>query len=546
LVEPVIGEKAIETIKAPVERQELRDSVQKALERTEERFKVEYTVKNVQEAIHALPLSDLPSVINAVDSFLARPTDPGLANIIIEQLRINFPGLPAENIKDGAFAYLRILREELVSLSSEVREKLSTIANLQIQNDTQRIAATLENILEHITQANKEETPYSFPKTSPASTPIKINTENLTLAVQTALTELFALRTLFALDVLDLLDEGHTHQRRDLALTWMTKDVSDGWYLEWSSSQSLDSESSLPHLGKRKDVRHTAQVVTAHIRWKNTRQPLASLLNSIVGSCLPTSGFWSESPNQTEPRLLASIYAVEALGYSVAGKFRLSLEDMLDAQGASNTRTALRRGLTAFHNDADNGGGLLGFSFSKPTPYLTGIGLFRLAPLGRVNQDFQELVEKTINGLSSVMEDSGWVDYSVVHDIRPLTLKRTTLRVAAGMGLAHRAGFEIPDQVKKVVIEKAQEYVLDEDVNDLDSPDFACALLCLLSFYEHASENVNWDEMEQGVVQKRSEYMKTWNSNFQNHLGRLDIGRRLGLPDYEELSQVLEERIRLL
>ena len=581
LVEPVIGEKAIETIKTPNEQRELKESIQKALEKTEERFNTEYTDKAVQEAIHALPLSNLPSMVRAVQDFFARPTDPALANIIIEQLRINFNNLPEEQIKYGTFAYLRILREELVSLSSEIREKLSTIASLQIQNDTQRIANTLDNIFEHIAKGDKAEKPYLQPKFLSEPLPVEINTDKITIACQTALTELLALqypwgewsdrrtklesiiaerephrgpegpkpnvaRTLFALDVLDLLNNGHTQSQRDSALAWITKDISDGWYLEWSSSQSLDSESILPHLIKRKDVRHTAQIVTAYIRWKNSREPLASLLKSIAESCLPVSGFWSESPNQTEPRLLASVYALEALGYAVAGKFRLSLEDLLDEHGASNTRTALRRGLTAFHKDADSGNGLLGFSFSKPTPYLTGIGLFRIASLGRINQDFQELVEKIITGLSSTIEKDGWVDYSVTQNSRELTRKRTTLRVAAGMGLAHRAGFTIPNEVKKVVIEKAQEFVLDEDNNDLDSPDFACVLLCLFSFYDQVKGSLNWDEIESNVSKKRVENSEVWRDNFEKYLARLELGLRFGLPDYEELSKVFEERIRLL
>jgi len=240
LVEPVIGEKAIETIKIPKEQRELQDSVQKALEKTEERFNTEYTDRTVQEAIRALPLSNLPSMVRAVQDFFARPTDPALANIIIEQLRLNFNNLPEEQIKYGTFAYLRILREELVSLSSEIREKLSTIASLQIQNDTQRIANTLDNILEHIAKGDKTEKPYLHPNISSEPLPVEINAEKIAVACQTALTELLTLqypwgewsdrrtrlesiiaerephrgpegpkpnvaRTLFALDVLDLL-----------------------------------------------------------------------------------------------------------------------------------------------------------------------------------------------------------------------------------------------------------------------------------------------------------------------------------------------------
>lgn len=353
-------------------------------------------------------------------------------------------------------------------------------------------------------------------------------------------------RTLFALEVLNYFKGSFLDRQARLGLTWMTQAVSEGWYWEWTSTQSLDSESSVPNLVPRRDVRHSAQVTSALCRWATKRDPLASLLNNLATSCVLNNGFCPDTPGESAPRLLASVYVVEALGYSVSGRFRLSLDDLIDNRSVIDVKSSLRRGLNALHRECDYGDGLIGHSFSGPTPYLTGIALFRLASLSSTNHDFRELTEKMVAGLIATAESSGWVDYSVKSPTRSKTRKRTTLRVAAGLGLASREGVVIPKNIIGLALDQACEFVLDEDEMDLDSPDFACALLCIFSFLEEVKESIDLQSLEADVQENRRKYLPVWLKNYERHASHLSDGREMGIDTYEILMHSFEECIKLL
>ena len=89
-------------------------------------------------------------------------------------------------------------------------------------------------------------------------------------------------------------------------------------------------------------------------------------------------------------------------------------------------------------------------------------------------------IEQSAFVLISTGENTGWFDYSVPLNMCPDTYKPTTLRVAAALGLASRAGISIPEHVRDIVVKLAQKFIFDEDETDLDSPYFACALICFL------------------------------------------------------------------
>ncbi len=146
LVQPVIGDRAISEIKAPLVEKELRDSLAKALVDTEGRFVAEYTDAEVKEAVLNLPLANLPKVLQAVRDFYTRPTDNTLRQILHDQITTTFRCFPPEHIDSGVLTYLRILREELANLSSEIRGKLDTHAILSIEDNTMQIAKTLNRI----------------------------------------------------------------------------------------------------------------------------------------------------------------------------------------------------------------------------------------------------------------------------------------------------------------------------------------------------------------------------------------------------------------
>jgi len=118
IVKPVMGEKAIGEIKAPVIEKDLLNGLAKALQNTEKRFVTEYKDSEISEAIISLPLANLPSVLQAVRNFYSQPNDPAFSEVLFGQLTTTFPNLSKSEVKVGISKYVNILREEFVNLPS--------------------------------------------------------------------------------------------------------------------------------------------------------------------------------------------------------------------------------------------------------------------------------------------------------------------------------------------------------------------------------------------------------------------------------------------
>lgn len=155
-VKPIIGEKAIDEIKSPVVEKDLITSLETALEKTEKRFINEYGDKEICEIVLNLPLSNLPSVIQAVRAFYSSPNDSHLGQVLNEQLKANFHNVSSDRIDLGVSTYLRFLRDELANLNGDVREKIAVHATLNIQDNTARMANILDQIRERI--SDKQDT----------------------------------------------------------------------------------------------------------------------------------------------------------------------------------------------------------------------------------------------------------------------------------------------------------------------------------------------------------------------------------------------------
>jgi TIR domain-containing protein len=351
-------------------------------------------------------------------------------------------------------------------------------------------------------------------------------------------------RTLFAIEALEPIRAGRSPYCRRRAIDWMVSGIQDGWYREWATSQSLDSEISLPGLFRRKDVRHTAQVAGALCRWNSLRDPLASMVESAAGSRLP-SGFWPESPTDTKPRLLASVYCLETLGYVLGAYFRIPVEDLLGEQKAAEIWSAFRYGLAALHEEADRGGGLLGKSFGTPTAYLTGIALYRLAPLAGVHPDLAALAEKLIEGLTAAQGTGGWIDASSPARLQESTRKRTTLRVIAGLGRSEDSGLPVASGLMETMLELAIR-IGCENYEELDSPDFACLASVLASIAEGVSESLDLQSVEEEAAILNSQYRLAWQDTFEDYIQRLEQGVELGLPNYDLLSEDLQFKLSFL
>lgn len=150
-VKSIIGEKAIDEIKSPVIEKDLINSLETALEKAEKRFISEYGDKEICEIVLNLPLSDLPSVIQAVRTFYSSPNASALGQVLSEQLKASFYNLSSERIDSGVSAYVRFLKDELANLSGDIRDKLGVHATLGIQDNTSRMANILEKILDQAT-----------------------------------------------------------------------------------------------------------------------------------------------------------------------------------------------------------------------------------------------------------------------------------------------------------------------------------------------------------------------------------------------------------
>lgn len=146
--EPVLGKDAISAIKSPLIEKELLNSIVIKLSITEQRFIKEHSDQEVCNAIINLPLANLPSVIQAARDFYTRPTNNNLENTLNQQLANNFVNLEPERLRLGVSTYLNIFRQELAILSSEIRDKLSTEALLNIQINTERITTNLEQLVQ--------------------------------------------------------------------------------------------------------------------------------------------------------------------------------------------------------------------------------------------------------------------------------------------------------------------------------------------------------------------------------------------------------------
>lgn len=155
-VKKVIGEEAIKELKSPLQQKVLSDSLAKALKRSEDRFISEHghEDKEIADGIMQLPMADMPSFGQAIWSFAERPSDPEFKALLRKQLDSDFPSISIERKERAVDVYLNILRQELISISAEMREKLMAMAVFDIDEQMKQI---LKNFLEFISLWKQEQ-----------------------------------------------------------------------------------------------------------------------------------------------------------------------------------------------------------------------------------------------------------------------------------------------------------------------------------------------------------------------------------------------------
>jgi len=155
-IKPIIGEKAIDEIKSPVIEKDLLNSLETILEKAEKQFIAQYADREICEIILNLPLSNLPSVVQAVHLFYSNPNVTTLNQILTKQLESLFPTISSERIGSGVFAYIRFLKDELINLNNDIRSKLGIKATLEMQNNTTKMVEILSRIEKNQTQGQEK------------------------------------------------------------------------------------------------------------------------------------------------------------------------------------------------------------------------------------------------------------------------------------------------------------------------------------------------------------------------------------------------------
>lgn len=142
-LEALVGKEPIKVLKEPLEKKELRLKLARILSVSETRLRKEFPNAELARALLDLPLANLPSFQIAVQDFYEHPSNSLLFNTIKSQLQTDYPNFNVEIIESAANSYLTIIREELLPISEEIRQKITSLAILGIESSLNKTLETL-------------------------------------------------------------------------------------------------------------------------------------------------------------------------------------------------------------------------------------------------------------------------------------------------------------------------------------------------------------------------------------------------------------------
>jgi hypothetical protein len=352
-------------------------------------------------------------------------------------------------------------------------------------------------------------------------------------------------RTLFSLEAISSETSELMRESRRRAVQWMSEGLRDGWYWEWHAIATPHSESTWSDLEKRPDVRHTAQVVVAIARWGDASSQVGPMIQSLTDCSHPAPGLWPDSPGGAAPRVLATVYAIEALASLVSPRFDVGIDALLAAPEAAAARRALGEGIAALGVGIDRESQLLRGANGVGNPYLSSLALLRLAPLATEISEIHHLAAVLVDGLSDAEQDWGWEDNSVQGTLRKLTRNRTTLRAAAGLSKAAANNLSVSSGLLGRLEQRAIAFTSPSSGWTLDSPDIACALICMRELNPDLKDSSIYLPTKQGH-EMLTQNLRDWEESTKELLRGLSFGRELGLSGYEEAWSIYSKRLAIL
>lgn len=152
-IKKIIGESAVDIIKEPYLSLESKQAVSELLERVEIRFIKSFDDQEIIEAIEALPLKNLPSLIADVHNLHSTSTENDIHYSIQKNIENILPkNIQQERILIATSTYTKLLWEELINLPV-VRNKLTAHSTFAIEEHVQGIYNTLSKIEKTLSSA---------------------------------------------------------------------------------------------------------------------------------------------------------------------------------------------------------------------------------------------------------------------------------------------------------------------------------------------------------------------------------------------------------
>jgi hypothetical protein len=145
-VEPVLGKDAISIIKTPYSNHELYEKLCDVLANTEKRFVEKNPDAQISSGLLQLKLANLETVRKAFWEFTKSPANPDFPRLIYRQFCADYPDIEDSSRRLAITQYMTILKEELVSIDEQIRQRISSIALLSIQTQVEGIADKLDSI----------------------------------------------------------------------------------------------------------------------------------------------------------------------------------------------------------------------------------------------------------------------------------------------------------------------------------------------------------------------------------------------------------------
>ena len=159
-VEAILGKKAIDELKSPLRKRELREKLVNITKRAELRIISEYP--RLRTILQELPIADLPSIGNAILAFYESPTNVEIIGELETQIKAILPKeYPQAEIVKATRDYFRYIWEEMASLP-DIREKLSVVSVIRTEQNTVEISRLLQSIDGHLAEISRKTSNFDY------------------------------------------------------------------------------------------------------------------------------------------------------------------------------------------------------------------------------------------------------------------------------------------------------------------------------------------------------------------------------------------------